>query len=433
VSRLAGIPSDADLGLVTTTLTFTSENWDEYQPIVLAGAADADAAIGTARFSVSASGMRAADFLAKEVEPPTATSPITLTPNADRLYNGNGAVGTVSVTSTFPPNGAPSGTLFMRFNLANITGKIANATLRLFTTNTTANRYLRVFHTISDTWTEAESSGINASYPVHPSPRPPGDGFLLPTTAGGSYVDINYAQLTDLVRAEHVKDGVVSLAIRMVSGTATFHTREGASPPQLVVTTAEAVPPRVTASAFAFATSPHTLSFTFDEDVSASLSAADVLVESLTSPGTTLALSPPTYNAATNTATVAFAPGVVPDGRYVATLRGSGVTDAAGNAVVRDARVPFFFLAADFNHDAQVNLADFNTLASNFGTTGAATFAQGDANYDGAVNLADFNVLAGRFGNTLPPAPAGSPFTDFDDDDDDDDDDDTDQARELPA
>jgi len=51
----------------------------------------------------------------------------------------------------------------------------------------------------------------------------------------------------------------------------------------------------------------------------------------------------------------------------------------------------------DANLDGQVNLADFNRLASNFGAT-AANWDQGDFNYDGNVNLADFNRLASNFG-----------------------------------
>jgi len=44
-----------------------------------------------------------------------------------------------------------------------------------------------------------------------------------------------------------------------------------------------------------------------------------------------------------------------------------------------------------------VNLADFNRLASNFGST-TAFWDDGDFNYDGNVNLADFNRLASNFG-----------------------------------
>ena len=52
----------------------------------------------------------------------------------------------------------------------------------------------------------------------------------------------------------------------------------------------------------------------------------------------------------------------------------------------------------DANLDGQVNLQDFNRLASAFGTTGTGLWSQGDFNYDGNVNLQDFNRLASNFG-----------------------------------
>ena len=51
----------------------------------------------------------------------------------------------------------------------------------------------------------------------------------------------------------------------------------------------------------------------------------------------------------------------------------------------------------DATLDGIVNLADFNRLAANFGST-TATWDDGDFNYDGSVNLSDFNRLAANFG-----------------------------------
>ncbi|MEM7682806.1 MAG: dockerin type I domain-containing protein [Planctomycetota bacterium] len=59
---------------------------------------------------------------------------------------------------------------------------------------------------------------------------------------------------------------------------------------------------------------------------------------------------------------------------------------------------------SDFNGDGNVDLLDFDILASNFGTVGGATMADGDANGDGNVDLLDFDVLAGEFGSTSPSA-----------------------------
>jgi hypothetical protein len=68
-----------------------------------------------------------------------------------------------------------------------------------------------------------------------------------------------------------------------------------------------------------------------------------------------------------------------------------------------------FFLKGDLNRDRQVSIADFITLASNFGKTNA-TYADGDVNYDGEISIADFIDLAANFNKTLPaPAPALAP------------------------
>ena len=61
----------------------------------------------------------------------------------------------------------------------------------------------------------------------------------------------------------------------------------------------------------------------------------------------------------------------------------------------------------DANHDARVDLDDFNRLAQNFGQT-PRDASQGDFNYDGTVNLDDFNILAQRFGTVLPAARGGA-------------------------
>ena len=71
---------------------------------------------------------------------------------------------------------------------------------------------------------------------------------------------------------------------------------------------------------------------------------------------------------------------------------------ARASGVLRDLRKDEPYLAyKDF---------DFNVIAANFGQTGR-TFSQGNFNYDpaGNVNLDDFNLLASRFGTILPSQP----------------------------
>jgi hypothetical protein len=69
---------------------------------------------------------------------------------------------------------------------------------------------------------------------------------------------------------------------------------------------------------------------------------------------------------------------------------------APGDTLVR------YALDGDADLSGNVNLADFNRLAANFGQTNRQ-WIDGDANYDGVVNLTDFNALAGNFGTGLGP------------------------------
>jgi hypothetical protein len=55
-----------------------------------------------------------------------------------------------------------------------------------------------------------------------------------------------------------------------------------------------------------------------------------------------------------------------------------------------------------------VNVADLGNLATNFGMTSGATWAQGDFDYDGNVNVADLGDLATNFGMSLPSGSAAA-------------------------
>ena len=163
----------------------------------------------------------------------------------------------------------------------------------------------------------------------------------------------------------------------------------------------------VTQSSFLFETAPHRLTFRFSANVQSSLTVSDLVLRNLTN-NTTV---PPgsinlAYDTTTNTATFAFpgyAGGVVPDGRYRATIAAGAVTDPNGQPMGADHSYDFHHLRGDANRDARVNLSDFNILTLNYGQSNR-TFSQGDFNYDAVVNLQDFNALANRFGYDLPPA-----------------------------
>jgi glucose/arabinose dehydrogenase len=152
---------------------------------------------------------------------------------------------------------------------------------------------------------------------------------------------------------------------------------------------------------------PHLLKFAFNTNVRPSLSPADLTITNTTTnttvPTANIAMS---YDYATNTATFTFpgyTNGILPDGRYTATLNGAGVTNALNQALPSNSVVNFHVLAGDADHDGDVDLMDFNVLSSNFGQS-PRIFSQGDFTYNGSVDLLDFNVLAQNFGVTVGPS-----------------------------
>ncbi len=167
--------------------------------------------------------------------------------------------------------------------------------------------------------------------------------------------------------------------------------------------------PSVTLSSFDV--NANGVQFRFSEDVGASVDFTDVSVVNTDPGGGAVERSAMgiAYDTTTRQLSYDFTQ-ALPDGHYRATLRGVGIVDNNGNVMLADRTVDFFVLAGDANRDGQVNLADFNVLASNFGQSNR-TFSQGDFNYDGQVNLADFNLLASRFGQQLAPAAAASSST----------------------
>lgn len=66
-------------------------------------------------------------------------------------------------------------------------------------------------------------------------------------------------------------------------------------------------------------------------------------------------------------------------------------------AYMEDLLTPPPACAGDVTGDGTTNIADFNTLAGNFGSS-VAPGTGGDLTGDGVVNIADFNILAGDFG-----------------------------------
>jgi hypothetical protein len=148
----------------------------------------------------------------------------------------------------------------------------------------------------------------------------------------------------------------------------------------------------------------------FSEDVSASLSGADVVLENLTTATTIqpqdLAID---YDLPSNTATITYlgnSAGILPDGNYHVTILAAGVSDASSNTLTANQTTDFFVLAGDANHDRTVDVTDLGFLAT-YWQESPRTFAQGDFNYDQTVDVTDLGILATNWQNSLPaPAPA---------------------------
>ncbi len=162
-------------------------------------------------------------------------------------------------------------------------------------------------------------------------------------------------------------------------------------------------PPVVTAQAFD--ANALAVSFTFDQNVGASLQGSDLVILNTTT-NTVIPSGPVTvnYNPATNTATFSLVPliqnGTLTNGNYTFTLVAGGVTNDGGVALEADGVVMDYFLAGDANRDRAVSILDFAILRGNFGQTGVG-FTGADFNLDGSVSILDFAILRGNFGQSV--------------------------------
>jgi len=169
--------------------------------------------------------------------------------------------------------------------------------------------------------------------------------------------------------------------------------------------------PTVLSHGFQYLNAPQRLTYQFSEDVSASLSTADLTLQNLTTsttvPPGNIALS---YDSGTNTATFSFpgfSGGILPDGNYRATLLAAGVTNSSGTPMAANFVTDFFTLAGDANRDRIVNIRDLSILTANWQQS-PRDFSQADFNYDTVVNRLDLDVLAMNWQVALP-IPASPP------------------------
>jgi hypothetical protein len=171
-------------------------------------------------------------------------------------------------------------------------------------------------------------------------------------------------------------------------------------------------PPTVRGSSFEYDAAQQRVQFTFSEDVGAGLTSTALRLVNLAS-GQTIdpAAIELVWHPATLTATFGFPGlrgGVLPDGRYRATLGASAVTDPAANPMLTDATLDFFVLAGDADRDAKVDRRDLSVLEAHWQKS-PAVFSDGDFDYNGVVDVNDLGILASRWQQgaaTSPPAPS---------------------------
>jgi hypothetical protein len=343
-----------------------------------------------------------------------------------RVMDRSGQSDTLEVNddSTASPGGSDTGTgagtsntlfvggrdrrAYLKFDLRNlVSGNIDNATLRIhvngFENNVGTGAQLWIEAVADDAWTESTLSSVTA---------PPSGPAVTPTLTiqpGAQFVEFD---LTDYVRnqtASGTGDGIVSFALRgtVINGqnpwvAVLVSSRQGdpSRVPTLTIAQSplDVIPPRVDAQTFDFETD-HTLTIDFDDDVAPFLDASDI---DLIGPTGAVTIHGIDYNIATNRAIVQFAPGLLANGLYTATVRAAGIKDRAGNPMTSDATLPFHVLEGDANRDRRVDFADLLILAQNYGTSGK-TFSQGNFDYspDGLVDFSDLLIVAQNYNVTL--------------------------------
>ena len=244
------------------------------------------------------------------------TSTVTVTTDADaRVSTNPGNYGTE--TTLRLRAGSPEFRSYVRFQVSGVSGSVSSARLRLFVTE--ASDDAGTVFGVTGAWTETGITWNNA---------PPIAGSALAT--GGAATNGSWEEYD--VTSAVVGNGTYSFVLTSSSSdTVAFSSREGANPPQLVVTAggtpADTTAPVVTNRAPApNATSvPRTtnVSATFDEPVQGVSGSSFTLKQ-----GTTSVAAQVSYDAATRTALLNPSSDLAPDTTYTVALT-SAIRDLA--------------------------------------------------------------------------------------------------------
>jgi hypothetical protein len=151
------------------------------------------------------------------------------------------------------------------------------------------------------------------------------------------------------------------------------------------------------------------VSFRFDQDVSASVNPTDIsLFNETTQQDVSIAGATVEYNSVTNTARWDLSELDLPAGLYSVRLRAEGIRnfrddalDGNGDGVGGDDYVVNHVLIAqrgDASLDGCVDVVDLGILATHYGQPVGAGWTTGDFNGDGAVDVTDLGLLATYYG-----------------------------------
>ncbi|CAN5554138.1 hypothetical protein BH09PLA1_BH09PLA1_18290 [soil metagenome] len=213
---------------------------------------------------------------------------------------------------------------------------------------------------------------------------PSGSTYTINRNGGGE------SQAEGLWAMIHVKKAIADYGL-----SSTFSFEQG---------TAFTARPTVSASQFLYDAPKPALTFTFSQNVSASVDPSDIIVTRMEDGGvvpiSAIAL---TYNTPTRTLTVTFPGlpnGVLPNGNYTALVRGTGIVGSTANAMAADHVLPFRVLAGDADGNGTINFDDYARIDNGF-NNGLTGFSNGDFNYDGVINFDDYAIIDLAF-NTQP-------------------------------
>ena len=155
--------------------------------------------------------------------PSGTTHTLTLTPVADSYVDSSNPTATHGTSTQVRVDGSPLVYGYLRFDLSSVPGTITGLSLRVFATSSSSAGYA-VRSVADNTWSESALDWANA---------PPIGATNVGTSGAFASNTATTVDVSPLING----NGLLSMAMIGINSTAiAFSSREGANPPQLVVT-----------------------------------------------------------------------------------------------------------------------------------------------------------------------------------------------------